>query len=78
MTAEDVPQTLNPWMTADYQPDGTFKVLASKAEKGDRIDFLAHMDCLVALSACPADGPNTLINSGSNKPLKAEIWEQSN
>ena len=77
MTAEDVPQTLNFWMTVEYQPDGTFKVLANKAEKGDRIDFLAHMDCLVAISSCPADRSNTPINSGSNKPLKAEIWEQS-
>ena len=78
LTAEDVPQTLNFWMTVEYTPDGKFKVLANKAEKGDRIDFVAHMDCLVALSSCPANqGGVTSINSGSNKPLKAEIYEES-
>ena len=79
MTAEDVPQTFNFWMTVEYTPpDGIFKVLPSLSKKGDYIDFFAHMDCLVALSACPGNQAGfTEINAGSNKPLKAEIWEQA-
>ena len=77
LTAEDVPDTFNFWMTIEYTLDGGFKILPSMAQKGDRIDFLAHMDCLVALSACPANqGGIFAINDGSNKPLLAEIWEQ--
>ena len=51
----------------------------SKAKKGDYTDFLAHMDCLVALSACPANITDAAwvvdINGGSNKALKVEIYE---
>ena len=71
MTAEDVPHTLNFWMKIVYAPDGTFAVLDSPAQKGDYLDFLAHMDCLIELSACPTSE----INAGSNKPLKMEIYE---
>ena len=79
MKTEDVPQTFNFWMTVEYNTaDGTHIIGPNKAQKGDRIDFLAHMDCLIALSSCPADRPDVPINSGSNKPLKAEIWEESN
>jgi uncharacterized protein YcgI (DUF1989 family) len=41
---------------------------------GDYVEFLAEMDCLVALSACPHDvGP---CNAGKSTPLKVEIFER--
>ena len=48
--------------------------LVDKAKKGDHIDMVANMDCLIALSACPTCG-NTPSNDWVNKPLKIEIWE---
>ena len=90
MTSEDVPDILHLWMNVDYTPDGNFDVLPCRARKGDYIDFLAHMDCLVALSSCAGGQVIPQLNfdpttpegkarradlAGPNKPLKAEIWE---
>ena len=75
---EDVPYVFNLWMNVEYDPNGVFDVIPPLCRKGDHIEFLAHMDCLVALSACPA-GYNDMvpINAGSNKPLKVEIYQGS-
>ena len=79
LTAEDVPYVFLLWMTATFSPQGVMKVTPSPARVGDYTDFLAHMDCLVALSACPADvtgvTPVVNINGGINKPLKVEIYD---
>ena len=76
MNREMVPDVLNLWMNVEILPDGTYTVLPARCEKGDYIDFLAHMDCLLALSSCPGNqGNSTPINGGSNKPLKVEVWE---
>lgn len=68
------PQVFNLWMNVGMTPDGAYQYAATKAKKGDYIDMVAEMDCLVALSACPTSG-NTPSNAGVNKPLKVEIWE---
>ena len=76
MTAEDVPDVFNLWLNVAYTPDGACIKLPSLARKGDHIDFLGHMDCLIALSACPGNQQDiTPINGGVNKPLKVEIYE---
>ena len=73
---EDVPYVFNLWMNVKYDANGVFDVIPPLCRKGDHIEFLAHMDCLVALSACPADYKDMVpINSGSNKPLKVEIYQ---
>ncbi len=71
MTAYDVPEVLNIFMNASFQEDGTFEHTASPIGKGDYIDLLAEMDCLVGVSACPDD-----LNSYNNfkaKPLGIQI-----
>ena len=79
ITPDRVPDVFNLWMNCEQKPDGGFEVRPSKAKKGDHIDFLAHMDCLVALSSCPGNhtdlGMVININDGNNKPLKVEIYE---
>ena len=73
---DNVPYVFNLWMNVKYDPKGAFDVIPPLCRKGDYIEFLAHMDCLVALSACPADVQNMIpINMGLNKPLKVELYE---
>jgi len=62
-----VPDVFNAFMNVDIDK---FIVRRPAAKKGDYIDLLAEMDCLVAISACPAQ-----IILDSNKPLQVEIWE---
>ncbi|MFC1929781.1 DUF1989 domain-containing protein [Chloroflexota bacterium] len=72
LQSDDVPDVFNLWMNTTK---GGYGILPTTVKQEDYTDFLAHMDCLVALSACPA-GDVTVINSeGGNKPLKVEIWE---
>ena len=69
---EDVPDVFNAFMNVDYgQNLEGYVVKVPVAKKGDYIDLLAEMDCLVAISACPGQ---PLCND-YNKPLKVEIWE---
>ena len=78
MTPEDVPDVFNLWMNVEYTPERGMNVMPALCEKGDFIDFLAHMDCLMALSACPGNQGNvTPINDGANKPLKVEVYEET-
>ena len=74
MPPEDVPDVFNLFMNVEHSPDGLYETVPSLAKKGDYTDFLAHMDCLIALSACPAT-PISNLNDGVNKPLQVEIWE---
>ena len=73
LTSLDVPDVFNAWMDVEY-PDGRYKIGSAPAVRGDYIDFLAHMDCLVAISACPSDlSPQA---GGVTKPLKVEIYSE--
>lgn len=72
LTPDDVPDVLNAFMNVDYGENmESYSVKLPVAKKGDYIDLLAEMDCMVAISACPAQ---PLCND-NNKPLKVEIWE---
>ena len=78
LTPEDVPDVCNLFMHVGFDAEGRYAILPPTGGKGDYIDMLAQMDCLVALSACPA-GDLTGINGegadAGNKRLKVEIWE---
>lgn len=81
MPPEKVPDVFNLWMYCENTPDGGFRVMPSKSKKGDHIDFLAKMDLLIALSACPGnhvDLATVDINGGVNKPLQIQIYEKGN
>ncbi|MFC1929782.1 DUF1989 domain-containing protein [Chloroflexota bacterium] len=71
---EDVPQIFNLWMNVEPDPE-KYRIMPPVVKKGDYIDLLAHMDCLVALSACPGGDVLPVNGEGGNKPLKVEIWE---
>ena len=71
-----VPDILNLWMNVNFTPDGRFVLHESPAKQGDYTDFLAHMDCLIVLSACPG-AHITSINGETNKPIKVEIYEET-
>ena len=73
LTSLDAPDVFNAWMNVDYV-DGRYQVGSAPTVKDDYIDFLAHMDCLVAISACPSE--LGLVNGGANKSLKVEIYNQ--
>ena len=72
MTAFDVPEVLNIFMNAVYQKDGTYKFIPAAKEKGDYVDLLANMDCLVGISACPGSGS---YNDFQAKPIGVQILE---
>ena len=77
---DDVPDTFPLWM--NVEPSGDSHVVRpATSKKGDYIDFLAHMDLLVAISSCPGNYPDAIpyinLNDGANRPIKAEIWEES-
>ena len=73
ISEQEVPfDTFNIFMTGHVDENGHYTFAPPLAEKGDYIDFLAEMDLLVAISACPQD--ITSVNDFSPKPLKIEIW----
>ena len=64
----------NVFMPVDYADDeyGTMIFKLPSCEKGDYIDFLAHMDVIVAATSCPADN---IINDYDPKGMKYQILE---
>ena len=53
----DIPEPMNLFQTMDYNLEkGTFVLVDGRSKPGDYIDFVAQMDALCALSACPALG----------------------
>lgn len=63
---EDIPEPLNLFQTMDFDLDkGTLAIADGGSKPGDYVDFVAEMDVLCALSACPSSG----------KPLRVEIYE---
>ncbi len=73
MTPWDVPEVLNIFMNAIFNKDGTYKFIASPVSKGDYVDLLAEMDCLVGVSACPDDLSD--YNNFKAKPLGIQIFD---
>ena len=71
MTPFDVPEVFNIFMKVVYHKDGTKEFKRPPVAKGDYVDLLAEMDCLVAISACPDEfGP---YNDFDPKPLGVQI-----
>ena len=76
MTPDQVPDTFALWMNVDENPDGEYILKESTAKQGDYTDFLAHMDLLVAISACPGSQDGiTPINGDRDKPIQVQVWE---
>ena len=73
MSEYDVPEVLNIFMNAKFKKDGSYEFSASPVKKGDYVDLLAEMDCLVAISACPDDFGS--YNEYKPKPLKIQLLE---
>ena len=75
---EDIysPSVLNAFanITIDQKGDGSIHVKAPRSEQGDYIEFLAEMDVLVAVSACPDD--QSPINDHLCKAIKIQILEE--
>ncbi|MBZ0215743.1 MAG: urea carboxylase-associated family protein [Fimbriimonadaceae bacterium] len=54
---QDIPDPINLFQTLEYDCDaGTFILVDGRSKPGDFIDFVAQMDALCALSACPSMG----------------------
>ena len=74
---EDVysPSVLNAFANVYLDPkgDGTIRIEPPRSEKGDYIEFLAEMDVLVAVSACPDD--RSAMNDHSCKDIGIQIFE---
>jgi uncharacterized protein YcgI (DUF1989 family) len=72
LRAEDVHDPFNIFMTTGMNPDGRPFYLPCDAEKGDYIELIAEIDCLVAISACPGG------SSGSeSRPLAIRIFQSA-
>jgi uncharacterized protein YcgI (DUF1989 family) len=67
---EDVHDPFNIFMTTGLNPDGRPFYLPCDAAKGDYVELIAEIDCLVAISACP--GGSSVSES---RPLVIEIIE---
>jgi len=74
---EDVysPSVLNAFANVYLDPngDGTIRIEPPRSDKGDYIEFLAEMDVLVAVSACPDD--RSAMNDHSCKAIGIQIFE---
>jgi len=73
LTPDDVHDTFNGFMTTGVDSSGGIYIDLPSAGQGDYLVLECHVDCLVALSACPA-GDVHATNGGVNKSLGVEIW----
>ena len=73
LTPWDVPEVLNIFMNPIFEKDGTYKFIASPVSKGDYVELLAEMDCLVGVSACPDD--LSAYNNFKAKPLGIQLFD---
>lgn len=64
---QDIPDPINLFQTLDYDLDnGSFVLVDGRSKPGDYIDFVARMDALCALSACPSMG----------RALRVQIYDE--
>jgi uncharacterized protein YcgI (DUF1989 family) len=76
LTPDDVHDCFNIFMNTGVDSTGGIYIDLPNARRGDYMDLLCRVDCLVALSACPA-GDVHATNGGENKSLEVEIYEHS-
>lgn len=55
LTTAVIPQPVNVFMNIPVHADGELRWLPAVSDPGDVITFLAEMDCVVVVSACPMD-----------------------
>ena len=55
ISADDLPDPVNIFMNTGIGDNGEIYVAATPSKKGDFIELVAEMDCLVAVSACADD-----------------------
>jgi uncharacterized protein YcgI (DUF1989 family) len=73
LTPDDVHDTFNGFMRTGVDASGGIYIDLPSAQQGDFMVLECHVDCLVALSACPA-GDVHATNGGVNKSLGVEMW----
>ena len=67
---EDIPSPFNAFQESRINGDtGAIEMVHKILEKPARLDFLAEMDCLVGVSACPW--------VGCGKPIDVEIYDRT-
>lgn len=67
LTTSVIPQPVNVFMNIPVRTDGELHWLPAVSDPGDAITFVADMDCVVVVSACPMD--LNAINGERPSPL---------
>jgi uncharacterized protein len=77
----DIHDNLNMFQVTGLTPDGRYFVKPSPAKKGDYFEFLAEIDLLCAISACPHGdlsvpmwGPNAGDPATTCRPLAIDVY----
>jgi len=55
LRAPAIPAPFNLWMNIPVAADGSIQWLPTVSKPGDHVAFLAAMDCIAVMSACPQD-----------------------
>ena len=71
LVSKEVPDSLNLWMNIPFNEKGEIQWLPTVSSPGDVVEFVAEMDCIVVMSACPQDV--VAINSKQPQPLHFEV-----
>ncbi len=75
---DDTHDTINFFQKVGVDENGALFIEDSDARKGDYVELEALVDCLVNVSACPADAAGgaipAAVNNGTPKPLAIEIY----
>jgi hypothetical protein len=75
ISEEEVPDTMNVFQKSNVTGDDQkLELDRSPAEPGDRVEFKADQDALVAVSACSADDP---ANGDELTPIDLEVPEHA-
>jgi uncharacterized protein YcgI (DUF1989 family) len=82
LTESDVHDNMNMFQVTGLTPDGRYFVKPCPAKRGDFLEFIAEIDLLCAISACPHGdlsvpmwGPEALDPSSTCRPLAIEIYD---
>ena len=82
LTEYDVHDVLNVFQVTGLTQDGRYFVKPSPTKKGDYFEFLAEMDLLCAISACPHGdlsvpmwGPSAADPEKTCRPFEIEIYD---
>ena len=71
LSVDTVPQPVNLFMNVPVSGEGTLSWLPSPTKLGDAVTFVARVDTVVVLSACPQDLVD--INAGAPSDLLIEV-----